>query len=120
MYPFQVVSRHSGQDGGTISSIRHRLEGSSIMTTQTQQKPNWFAASRLGRFMASGAGRVARIVAGIALIAGGLLAVGGPAGIIMAAIGLVPLLAGTFDVCVFSALFGGPFSGAAIRAISRR
>lgn len=90
------------------------------MTTQTQQKPNWFAASRLGQFMASGVGRVARIVGGIALIAGGLLAIGGPAGIIMAAIGLVPLLAGTFDVCVFSALFGGPFSGAAIRAISRR
>ena len=120
MYPFRVATRHSGQDGGTISSIRHRLEGSSIMTTQTQQKPNWFAASRFGQFMASGVGRVARIVAGIALIAGGLLAVGGPAGIIMAAIGLVPLLAGTFDVCVFSALFGGPFSGAAIRAISRR
>lgn len=90
------------------------------MTTQIQQKPNWFAASRLGQFMASGVGRAVRIIAGIALIAGGLLAVGGPAGIIMAAIGLVPLLAGTFDVCVFSALFGGPFSGAAIRACARR
>ena len=90
------------------------------MTTQTQQKPNWFAASRLGQFMASGVGRVVRVVGGIALIAGGLLAVGGPAGIIMAVIGLVPLLAGAFDVCVFSALFGGPFSGTAIRAISRR
>lgn len=90
------------------------------MTTQTQQKPNWFAASRLGQFMASGVGRAVRIVAGIALIAGGLLAIGGPAGIIMAAIGLVPLLAGTFDVCVFSALLGGPFSGAAIRACARR
>jgi len=120
MYPFPVVPRHSRQDGGTISGIRHRLEGSSIMTTQTQQKPNWFAASRLGQFMASGVGRVVRTVAGIALVAGGLLAVGGPAGIIMTAIGLVPLLAGTFDVCVFSALLGGPFSGAAIRAISRR
>jgi Inner membrane protein YgaP-like, transmembrane domain len=90
------------------------------MTTQTQQKPNWFAASRLGQFMASGIGRVVRIVAGIALIAGGLLAIGGLAGIVVAAIGLVPLLAGTFDVCVFSALFGGPFSGTAIRAFSRR
>ena len=90
------------------------------MTTQTKQKPNWFAASRLGQFMASTVGRVVRIVGGIALIAGGLLAIGGPAGIIMAGIGLVPLLAGTFDVCVFSALFGGPFSGAAIRACARR
>jgi hypothetical protein len=90
------------------------------MITQAQQKPNWFAASRLGQFMASGVGRIARVVGGTALIAGGLLAIGGPAGIIMTAIGLVPLLAGTFDVCVFSALLGGPFSGAAIRAISRR
>lgn len=90
------------------------------MITQSQQKPNWFAASRLGQFMASAAGRIVRIVAGIALIGGGLLAVGGTAGIIMAAIGLVPLLAGAFDVCVFSALFGGPLSGAAIRACARR
>ncbi len=90
------------------------------MTTQTQQKPNWFAASRFGQLMASGLGRVVRIVAGVALIAGGLLAVGGAAGIIMAAVGLVPLLAGAFDVCVFSALFGGPLSGAAIRAIGQR
>ena len=90
------------------------------MTTQTQQKPNWFAASRLGQFLASSAGRLTRIVAGVALIAGGLLAVGGTAGIALAAIGLVPLLAGAFDVCLFSALFGGPFSGAAIRAICGR
>jgi hypothetical protein len=32
----------------------------------------------------------------------------------------VPLLAGALDVCLFSALFGGPFSGAAIRAIRGR
>jgi len=38
----------------------------------------------------------------------------------LAAIGLVPLLAGTFDVCVFSRLFGGPFSGSAIRACAKR
>ena len=92
------------------------------MTTQTpsQARPNWFAASRLGQLLASTAGRIARIVAGIALIAGGLFVVGGPAGIALAAVGLVPLLAGAFDVCLFSALFGGPFSGTAIRAIRGR
>lgn len=90
------------------------------MTTETRDKPNWFAASWLGQFMATMAGRLTRIVAGIALIAVGLLVVGGTAGIIIAAIGLVPLLAGAFDVCIFSALFGGPFSGSAIRAISGR
>ena len=90
------------------------------MTIQTQDQPNWFAASRLGQFMASGLGRVARIAGGVALITAGLLAIGGVAGAVVAAIGLVPLLAGAFDVCVFSALFGGPFSGSAIRACARR
>lgn len=83
-------------------------------------KPNWFAAGWFGQFMASGLGRAARIVAGLALIAGGLLAIGGTTGYIVAAVGLVPLLAGTFDKCVFSKLFGGPFSGDEIRACARR
>lgn len=34
--------------------------------------------------------------------------------------GLVPLLAGTFDACVLSRLFGGPFAGTAIRACKHR
>lgn len=67
-------------------------------------------------FMASPAGRIARVVAGIALILVGLLVVGEVAGYVVAAVGLVPLLAGAFDVCVFSRLFGGPFKGEEIRA----
>lgn len=67
------------------------------------------------KFMASTAGRIIRIVAGIALIAWGLMGLTGTAGIIAAAIGLVPLLAGLFDVCVFSPLFRNPFKGAEIR-----
>jgi hypothetical protein len=49
-----------------------------------------------------------------------LLWIGGMAGYVVAAIGLVPLLAGTFDKCVFSRLFGGPFSGQEIRALRGR
>lgn len=90
------------------------------MTIQYDKKPNWFAASWFGQFMASGMGRATRIVAGVALIAGGLLAVGGTTGYIIAAVGLVPLLSGAFDVCVFSRLFGGPLSGPEIRACARR
>jgi hypothetical protein len=56
------------------------------------------------KFMASTAGRVARIVAGIALIAIGLLAIGGAVGIIVAVVGALPLLAGLFDFCVFAPL----------------
>ena len=67
-------------------------------------------------FMASTAGRVVRIVAGIALIAWGLLGLGGTVGIIVAIVGAVPLLAGLFDFCVFAPLFGCPLSGPRIRA----
>lgn len=98
----------------------YQLKGRVIVTTRNPNKPNWFAAGWLGQFMASAAGRLTRTVAGIALIAAGLLAIGGTAGIIIAAIGLVPLAAGGLDLCVFSALFGGPFSGPAIRALGSR
>ncbi len=67
-------------------------------------------------FMASTTGRIARVVAGIALIAGGLLGLGGTTGIIVAVVGAVPLLAGLLDFCVFAPLFGCPVSGPKIRA----
>jgi len=66
-------------------------------------------------FLASSTGRGVRIVAGVALVAVGLLVIGGTVGIVVAVIGLVPLLAGVFDFCVFAPLFGAPFSGNAIR-----
>jgi hypothetical protein len=67
-------------------------------------------------FMASTTGRMVRIVAGIALIAVGLLALGGTTGIIVAVIGVLPLLAGLLDFCVFAPLLGAPLSGPKIRA----
>ena len=66
-------------------------------------------------FMASTTGRIIRIVAGIALIAWGLLGIGGTIGIIVMVIGAVPLLAGVLDFCVFAPLFGCPVSGPRIR-----
>jgi len=67
-------------------------------------------------FMASPAGRITRIVAGAALIAWGLLGLGGTTGIVVAIVGAVPLVAGLFDFCVFAPLFGEPLSGPKIRA----
>ena len=67
------------------------------------------------KFMASTSGRIIRVVAGAALIAWGLLGLGGTAGIIVAVVGAVPLLAGLFDFCVFAPLFGDPFNGSKIR-----
>ena len=67
------------------------------------------------KFMASKTGRITRIIAGIALVAWGLFGLGGTTGIVVAVIGLVPLLAGLFDVCVFAPLFRNPFKGSEIR-----
>jgi hypothetical protein len=61
------------------------------------------------RFMSSTLGRLLRIIAGIALIAIGLWAVGGTWGIVLIIVGLIPLVAGIFNFCVFAPLFGGPF-----------
>jgi hypothetical protein len=63
-------------------------------------------------FMASTAGRVLRVVAGIALIIWGLTS----AGTVVAIIGVLPLLAGALDFCVLAPLFGYPMSGPKIRA----
>ena len=67
------------------------------------------------RFLASSAGRVVRAVAGLVLIVVGLAVVGGAIGWILAIVGLVPLLAGVFDRCLFAPLFGLPFAGPSLR-----
>jgi Na+/melibiose symporter-like transporter len=66
--------------------------------------------------MASPAGRITRVVAGIVLVALGIF-MHSVAGIIVAVVGLVPLLAGLFDFCVFAPLFGAPMSGPKIRSL---
>lgn len=63
------------------------------------------------KFMVSPAGRLLRIVAGIILIALGLLVVKDTGGIVLAIVGLVPLAAGVFDLCLFAPLFGWSLSG---------
>jgi hypothetical protein len=68
------------------------------------------------KFMASPAGRITRVVAGIVLVVLGLMVIHGVGGYILAVVGLVPLLAGLFDFCVFAPLFGAPMSGPKIRA----
>lgn len=61
-------------------------------------------------FMQSGAGRITRIVLGIALIVVGYL-VQGAAGVIIGLIGAVPLIAGIAGVCLFAPLFGYTLHG---------
>jgi hypothetical protein len=100
------------------SAIRHCLALLIYAIYQQRSDTMGFARSSFGQFMASGGGRLVRIVAGIVLILIGYFMLEGAMAWIVAIIGLVPLTAGLFDFCVFSALFGGPFWGQAIRSLS--
>lgn len=70
-------------------------------------------------FMASATGRGIRIVAGLALIALGWSMRGQTSGIVLMIVGLVPLAAGVFNVCLIAPIIGAPFSGARACALSR-
>lgn len=74
-----------------------------------------FAESGFAQFIVSGKGRLLRIVVGLALIGWGWAA----SNLILAAVGLIPLAAGVFDLCLLAPLLGGPVSGARIRAAGR-
>ncbi|MGD9932328.1 MAG: DUF2892 domain-containing protein [Dehalococcoidia bacterium] len=68
--------------------------------------------SVFSRFMASGKGRGLRIALGLGLIWMGLGVVGGPAGVGMAAFGLLPIASGSLNLCPVAPMWGGHFLGA--------
>ncbi len=67
--------------------------------------------SPFSRFMASIYGRAARAALGVAIITTGLLLVPWPAGLALAAAGIVPIAAGVFNLCPVAPLWGGHFMG---------
>ena len=67
-------------------------------------------------FLASNTGRLVRIIGGLALVVLGRFGLSGMPALVVMLMGIVPLLAGTFDICVFAPLFGAPLSGSKIRA----
>ncbi|MFN2236384.1 MAG: YgaP-like transmembrane domain [Anaerolineales bacterium] len=67
------------------------------------------------RFMVTRVGGIIRIVVGLVLIVVGICGGQGVVGYMMVIAGLVPLVAGVFDKCVFAALFRLPMDGAALR-----
>ena len=79
-----------------------------------------FAESGFAQFMSSPAGRIMRVVVGLLIVGWGYTLLAQAAGLILVVVGLVPLAAGAFDVCVISGLLGGPLAGAAIRQARRR
>jgi hypothetical protein len=62
-------------------------------------------------FMASTAGRLLRIVAGVALIAWGWSTHETTTAVSIMLLGFVPLLAGVFNVCLIAPIIGAPFAG---------
>jgi hypothetical protein len=73
-----------------------------------------FGRSGFAQFVNSPAGRLVRLVAGIGLIVWGYTQRGSGTGLVLMVVGLVPLAAGTFNLCLISALLGGPISGARV------
>ncbi len=63
--------------------------------------------SHVVSWMNSPIGRSARMLAGAALIVGGVIA-GGAAGVILAVVGLVPLIAGATGRCLLAPAFHLP------------
>ncbi len=74
-----------------------------------------FGRSGFARFVNSPAGRIVRVIVGIALVGWGYTQRGSGPGMVLIVVGLIPLAAGTLDWCLISALLGGPISGARVR-----
>jgi hypothetical protein len=73
-----------------------------------------FIQTGFAKFINSTAGGFVRIIAGLVLVVWGYTQSADTAGIVLMVIGLIPLAAGIFDLCLISALLGGPISGARI------
>jgi hypothetical protein len=72
------------------------------------------------RWLATPAGRVLRVAVGLLFIAFGLSTRNSWASAIAwVVVGLVPLVAGLFDLCFLTALTGGPLRGEELREESR-
>ena len=69
-------------------------------------------------FMAGPIGRGVRVVAGLVMIVAGLI-IGSAGGYVLAAVGVLPLLAGLLNVCMIAPLLKAPLSGKACLAQPR-
>jgi hypothetical protein len=67
------------------------------------------------RFMVTRVGSIIRIMVGLIFIVVGICWGQGTVGYLMVIVGLVPLLAGIFDKCIFAALFKLPSDGSELR-----
>jgi hypothetical protein len=79
-----------------------------ISMDESNQSDGGFGMKTLIDFMQDSLGRVVRVVLGLVLIAAGLLVVGGTAGIVVAIIGLLPIVMGVWGPCALGFVFKQP------------
>jgi membrane-associated protease RseP (regulator of RpoE activity) len=77
-----------------------------MTTTDTQENPGWFEL-----LMASGYGRLIRIVIGLTIIGASLALLNGWVQYTVGAFGLIPIGAGVFNLCPVAPAWGGHFLG---------
>ena len=75
---------------------------------------NSFGRSSFAKFINTPAGRIVRIIAGLAIMGWGYVQLPGIVGIAGVFVGLIPFIAGVFNLCLISALLGGTISGSRI------
>jgi hypothetical protein len=75
-----------------------------------------FNRSGFSRFLNSPAGRIFRLVAGAGFLVVGYIYRGHALGVLSMVWGALAMSAGALDICFFSAVLGGPLSGAKIRS----
>ena len=74
-----------------------------------------FNRSPFSRYINSKAGRIFRVVAGMGFLLVGYLFRQHTLGVLSMLWSILPLSAGSFDVCYISAVLGGPLFGSTIR-----
>lgn len=67
------------------------------------------------KLMVTKPGRLLRIVAGTASMLIGWFYFQNPLGYLMMTVGIIPVSAGIFDVCILAPFFNAPFTGEEIR-----
>lgn len=73
-----------------------------------------FGRSGFARVVNTTAGRWVRIIAGLGLVVWGYLQGATTGGIVLVVVGLIPLVAGIFNLCIVSALLGGTIDGSKV------
>ena len=77
------------------------------------------ARTAFAQFVSSTNGRIARVILGVIIIAVGFFLRHQTAGIVLMIVGLLPLCAGTFDICILTGIIGNKWAGSYVRQCAK-